>query len=306
MAYTLRVNDEHIYYLREWNASSFSCDHQLILLTTEFSKVRDELADIKKIEIYDNLVSVYVSTLFDTFSDFALLKSAYVNNEGMVSDCLRVSLSLKTDIVDRISSLLDDKANPIIDISKMTIEDLKKYILKQVGTACQDDIFAGMSIPLSDGLKYFTFNLEDQQNLTTAMATVKACATAGIGVPYHASGEKCKLFPVPDILTIYFTLQLMLTRKTTYCNMLNIHIRSLNTREELMECCYGMDLPEDLQNDFNEIVAASMVIVNTNLAEYMPPTQPEEPEDPEEPIENPGDLSDPEEEETPPETEPEE
>ena len=68
---------------------------------------------------------------------------------------------------------------------------------------------------------------------------------SSIMIPYHMSSNPCALYSPYDICTIFLTLQIRLVDKTTYCNMLNCYVRTLQTKEELGSVNYGIVLPDE-------------------------------------------------------------
>lgn len=266
MTYTIKINDLTTFPLSEWDTVSFDCDYTVTVLSSDINAVKTAFTDIKKIEVFQNHIPIAEYTYFDGFSSITLLPAIFVPEESNFIDGLKVTLA-KMDILQQVQNI-EDKLNNNVDIASMTADEYKTYLLQKVSEACQEDIYAGDFIKVSNGMKKFTYKLEDQQNLANAMTIVTQGGDSLIGIPYHASGEACSLFPVEDIINIYFALQIRLTQKQTYCNMLNMHIKELQTKEELLECSYGMDLPENLQKQMDDIMAASLTIMETLKSQY--------------------------------------
>lgn len=265
--YNVVINNDTIYEIADWNFSFFNKNSSLSLLTDDFAKVKQDFTKIDEIEIRQNDDVIATFNVFDTFSNITYVGKEYVKSKDTFLDVIKITLT-KTNIVEQVKSL-DKKINPVIDIEAMTVEEYKKYIWNNISEACQQDIYAGETITISTGDKLFTFNNEDQQNLTAAMAVIMQSEDITT-FPYHASGEECTLFSVSDIATIYFTLQARLTKLTTYGNMINMYIKSLSTKEELEKIKYGMELPEEYNTKMEEIISASSQIVSGLVKKFNP------------------------------------
>lgn len=278
MTYTIKINDLNTFPLSEWNTVTFDCDYSVTLLSSDLLAVKEAFTDIKKIEIFQNYISIAEYTYFDGYSSITLLPAIYVPEESNFIDGLKVTLA-KQDIIQQVQNI-EDMLNKTVNIEAMSADEYRTYLLQKVSEACQDDIYAGDFAKVTGGMKKFTYKIEDQQNLANAMTIITQGGESLTGIPYHASGEACSLFPIEDIVNIYFALQIRLTQKQTYCNMLNMHIKGLQSKEELLECSYGMDLPEDLQKQMDDIMAASLTIMETLKAQYqkteVPSDAPEE------------------------------
>ena len=66
------------------------------------------------------------------------------------------------------------------------------------------------------------------------------------------------------------TLQLLLTRLTTRCNMLNCMIRESNNKDEVLAINWDTQLLPQYQERFNEIMTAAISIAES-MAEAMKP-----------------------------------
>lgn len=266
MTYSIKINDSYTFPLSEWNTTVFDSDYTITVLSSDLSAVKAAFTDMNKIEIFQNHIPIAEYTYFDGFASITLLPDIFVPEESTFMDGLKVTLT-KQNIIQQVQNI-EDKLNNNIDVDSMSTEEYKAFLLQKVSEACQDDIYAGDFIQVTNGLKKFTYKMEDQQNLANAMTIISQGGESLTGIPYHASGEACSLFPVEDIVNIYFALQIRLTQKQTYCNMLNMHINDLQSKEELLECSYGMDLPENLQKQMDDIMAASLAIMETLQSQY--------------------------------------
>lgn len=268
-----RINGEggKEYRLCLWNAAEFASDATLRLQTDDLKDVKETFEHITKIEIYvsDNLVAAY--TKYDGYGSISYAGKVFVQHENIFADCMAVSLT-RSSLVDEVERL-NDVVNPTIDIESMTTEEYRTYLLKQVGSACRREIYEGTQIQLMDGsVEYFTYDDDDQRNLTNAMA-ILIIAPELPYIPYHPSGGFCRMIPAFDLLTIYSTLQLKLTYLTTRCNFMNMWIRGVETKEELLQINWDTELPADYQAQVNEIYTQALGIVNKIKEKFVPAEQ---------------------------------
>lgn len=117
--------------------------------------------------------------------------------------------------------------------------------------------------------------MEDQANLTSSIAIIdKLMAiqedSSLIQLPYHSSGQSCQFYSPIDIITIYFTLFMRSVKIQTYTNAINVLIKQAATKEEITKFTYGMELPEEAQENVNNIVATSMAVMQKLMESYQP------------------------------------
>ena len=263
MTSEVRINNDITYDLCKWDYMSFSMEPLLFLRTDDLKQVKEDFKDIENIEIYNNDELVAEFNLYDTYSEIFYIENEFIVDEQTYVNCLKVRLK-KSDLVTQVQRL-DKQINPVIDTDSMGVDEYRDYILKQVADKCQEDIYAGEIILLNDGTSaLFTFNQEDQINLKTLYDLMYANPSIEY-LPYHSSGNPCKLYTRKDIQTIYTTLILKLTTKTTYCNAINMYAKSLTTKDEICKIVYGMELPEEYALEMNEILTQTMMNIQPLL-----------------------------------------
>ena len=150
----------------------------------------------------------------------------------------------------------------------MSPDEYRNYKLTQVNEACQEDIYAGDEIEIDGVPRRFTFKLEDQMNLKNLFDIVSTFPDVQ-HLPYHVSAQSCEMFSRKDIITVYLTLLIRLTKITTYCNQLNMYIRSLYDKEKMKDITYGMELPEGYLATYNNIIAQSMESMQSLFEKYL-------------------------------------
>ena len=269
MVITAKINDTETVKLCDWNTQMFESDLALKVQSGDFTKIKNLFTDINKIEILidDEVVATY--TAYNTYSEIQYLGDVYVGGEDIFTPALRVIL-YKTDIAEQVKRL-DEKVNPVINFDTMSPDEYRNYKLTQVNEACQEDIYAGDEIEIDGTPRKFTFKLEDQMNLKNLFDIVSTFPDVQY-LPYHVSAQSCEMFSRKDIITVYLTLLIRLTKITTYCNQLNMYIRSLYDKEKMKDITYGMELPEGYLATYNNIIAQSMESMQSLFEKYLGPS----------------------------------
>lgn len=287
MIITARLNndDSKVYYLVSWNSQDFANTMTIKVQGNDLQKVSNDFSDITKLEIFQdgNLIATYLD--LDTFTELSYLKNEYCPGESKFCDAFRLQLT-KIDIVAQVQRL-DEQINPTVDLDKMTLDEVKAWKIKEIGNICRAEIYAGENVTLIDGTtKNFSYNAEDQSNILNSSLIAFASKTLGFPleyIPYHPDSTECSLMPVADLINIYMTLQLKLTRLTTKCNMLNCMIRECNSKGDVLAINWDTELLLEYQERYDQIVTASVEIAQA-MAHAMQPEiepEPEENTDPE-------------------------
>lgn len=276
----LNNDDTKIYYLVSWNAASFSSGLTLTVQGNNLSAVSADFAEITKLEVFQDDMLIATYTNLDSYDEITFLKNEYVAGEQKFSDALRIHLT-KTDIISQVQRI-DEQLNPVVDIDTMTLDEVKAYKIKEIGAICRAEIYAGEEVTLSDGTtKNFSYTADDQSNILNSSLIAFASKTLGFPleyIPYHPDETECQLMPVADLVAIYMTLQLKLTRLTTKCNMLNCMIRECEDKDSVLDITWETQLTEEYQDRYNQIVTASIAIAQA-MAAAMTPETPDDGED---------------------------
>ena len=150
---------------------------------------------------------------------------------------------------DRVSELQTIAGVNPIDTS--TLDGAKQSKLREISTACQQTIYAGVDAQDTKGTEHFSLTSDDQANLS---ALAMAIGTGLTSVPYHANGQLCREFTASEFTSVYTAAKNFVTYNTTLCNHLNVWIRRSETIEEVSNITYTSTLPEDLLTNFNTIM----------------------------------------------------
>lgn len=274
MIITARVNNDKTYRLVRWNALEFNANLTLVIQSTDLDDVRNTFETIDTLEIFKEQTLVATYNQLDTFSSITFLGKEYVEGEGRFADALSVGLT-KANIAEQIKRL-DDQINPVIDPNTMDIEELRNYKLKTVSEACTADVYKGTSITLSDGTsKMFTYDMYDQLNYDELFLVCIMAPEVEV-LPYHGSKNFCELLSRNDIITICSTLMLRKTQIITYANSLNMYIRSLSNRDELLGVQYGMELPQEYEDRISQIMGTTITEMEKFINKITPADSNEE------------------------------
>ena len=127
--------------------------------------------------------------------------------------------------------------------------------------ACSRAIVKGCDVTLEDGtVEHFALTAEDQINIATAEKAVRAGATQ---FPYHADGKLCRLYDAKDIMNIINASTSWKTYHTTYFNHLKQWINRTEEKADILAIHYGDELPEDLKQSLDAIMAAMKALINS-------------------------------------------
>lgn len=291
--YKVRIDEDlnKEFYLTEWNLNNFNSNYTLNLQTSNLELVKNSFAEFNKIEILLNNDVIALFVTFNKCSNIAYTSNIYSRVLNSFTECTAVTLDRTSLIDDMIAIKKAIEIQTNIDINSMSVEDYKRYILNKIAKTCEEKIYEGMEI---NG-ELFTYKIEDQQNIKTLFDTIMMIPQI-TALPYHSSGNLCRFYTRDEIITIYMTLMMRLIKITTYCNSLNMVIREMNTIEELDTVEYGMELPQDKKEVYDDIVAKTTEDFLSVISSITPPEEITEPDNPteepylEEPEEEAGDI----------------
>ena len=128
-----------------------------------------------------------------------------------------------------------------------TLEEVKAAKKAEISAVCEQVIYSGCDVTLSDGQVYhFSLTEKDQLNLFGKQAQL---ASGTEQVEYHADGHPCQYYSVADMQDIIEAAMWYVSYHTTYCNALNMWIEGCETKETVQEIYYGVDVPEKYRNE---------------------------------------------------------
>lgn len=128
-----------------------------------------------------------------------------------------------------------------------TLEEVQAFKRSEISATCEQIIFAGVNVTLSDGtVEHYSLTEHDQLNLFGKLSQITAGATQ---LEYHADGQPCRYYSAVDMQTIIQAAMWHVSYHTTYCNALNMWIAGCQTVEEVQEIFYGADVPKQYRSE---------------------------------------------------------
>lgn len=128
-----------------------------------------------------------------------------------------------------------------------TLDEVKAAKKAEISAVCEQVIFSGCDVTLSDGqLHHFSLTEKDQLNLFGKQSQMAAGAEQ---LEYHADGQPCKYYSAADMENIIGSAMWYVSYHTTYCNALNMWIAGCETVEEVQEIYYGAEVPEEYRSE---------------------------------------------------------
>lgn len=141
-----------------------------------------------------------------------------------------------------------------------TLEELRVVKRQEVSAACEQIIYAGINVSLSDGSTgRYSLTIEDQLNLFGKLSQISAGAQQ---LEYHADGQPCRYYTAADMQAIIQAAMWHVSYHTTYCNAINMWIAGCQSTEELDTIFYGADVPAEYRSEVLDaylVEIASMV-----------------------------------------------
>lgn len=141
-----------------------------------------------------------------------------------------------------------------------TLEEVCAGKKAEVSAACEQIIYAGIDITLSDGAtEHYSLTEHDQLNLFGKLSQITAGATQ---LEYHADGQPCRYYSAADMQVIIQAAMWHVSYHTTYCNALNMWIAGCQTTDEASQIFYGADVPEQYRS---EVLNAYLIEIATKI-----------------------------------------
>ena len=137
-----------------------------------------------------------------------------------------------------------------------TLVELQTAKKHEISQACEQIIYAGISVALADGtVEHFALTEHDQLNLFGKQVQL----AAGVDqLEYHSDGQPCRYYSAADMQRIITAAMQHVSYHTTYCNAINMWIAGCESAEEVQTIYYGADVPEEYQSDVLKAYIASM------------------------------------------------
>ena len=144
-------------------------------------------------------------------------------------------------LIERVDAVAPEEKKP------ETLKEFKTAKKQEISQACEQIIYAGISVTLADGtVEHFALTEHDQLILFGKQAQL---ATGAEQLEYHSDGKPCRYYSATDMQTIIAAAMQHVSYHTTYCNALNMWVAGCETADELQQIYYGVDVPEQYQSE---------------------------------------------------------
>ena len=131
------------------------------------------------------------------------------------------------------------------------IEQLKQAKITELSANCEQTIYNGLELELSEGTERFEYKDKDQTNIKAMFDAVVFGATC---YPYQSEDGKCRVFNAQDIIKLYTSLEGLRTAQLTYYHQLKDLVNTLETAEEINAVTYGQPLEGEYLQHYNEML----------------------------------------------------
>ena len=136
----------------------------------------------------------------------------------------------------------DEDARKIVEPN---IDEVKANKLKEISDICEQTIYKGIDVTLSDGAtKHFSLKIEDQINIFR-LAFLYNDSSDDCVINYHSDSELCMDFSKEDFFKIVQTANEFISKETNYCNKLMNYIKSQNDIYNVLNASYGIALKDN-------------------------------------------------------------
>lgn len=126
------------------------------------------------------------------------------------------------------------------------IEEIIKQKCQEINDACSNIIYQGIDY---NG-EHYDLTDEDQIN----MLAWSSIAQLGNSVPYHSSGNPCRIYSAEEFLGLVNAATQFKTYNLSYCNLLKQQVSEMTDSEEVKNIKYGDNLNEKYQNILNQLL----------------------------------------------------
>lgn len=174
-------------------------------------------------------------------------------NKYKVWECEEVQFHYQGKVTqEEIESDFDywyTKAEEVPDSSSvedLSLEDARKAKYQEIASACEQTIYSGVDVSTSSGVEHFSLTEKDQINLFGKKMQLLAGEEK---LEYHEDGQPCKYFSAADMQNIVDRAMFFVSYNTTYCNAMNMWIKSITKPGDFEQIRWGVKIPEEFQNE---------------------------------------------------------
>lgn len=147
-----------------------------------------------------------------------------------------------------------------------TIEELRSQAINSLNNSVEQTIYAGVDVKTSYGDEHFSLTANDQANIGNIFNAVV------MGVeefPYHADGKECVIYPKVDIVSLYVSMQTLITKLTTHCNLLRQFTNSCEDKDTVKAITLATELTGALAEQETKVLASAKAQMDAMLAKLV-------------------------------------
>lgn len=144
-----------------------------------------------------------------------------------------------------------------------TIEELRGQVINSLNNSVEQTIYAGVDVKTSYGDEHFSLTANDQANIGNIFNAVV------MGVeeyPYHADGKECVIYPKADIVSLYVSMQTLITKLTTHGNLLKQYVNSCEDKDTVKAIILATELTGKLAEQEVKVLASAKTQMDAMLA----------------------------------------
>ena len=144
-----------------------------------------------------------------------------------------------------------------------TIEELRGQVINSLNNSVEQTIYAGVDVKTSYGDEHFSLTANDQANIGNIFNAVV------MGVeefPYHANGKECVIYPKADIVSLYVSMQTLITKLTTHGNLLKQYVNSCEDKDAVKAVTLATELTSKLAEQEVNVLASAKAQMDAILA----------------------------------------
>lgn len=164
-----------------------------------------------------------------------------------------------SDIMDNFDHWYEkaDTAPDASSVEGLSLEEARAAKYHEIAAACEQTIYAGVDVSTSSGVEHFALTEKDQINLFGKKMQLLAGEEK---LEYHEDGQPCRYYSAEDMQSIITKAMFCVSYNTTYCNAMNMWIKSITRSSDFDQIQWGVKIPEEFQNevlkDYLKVIAA--------------------------------------------------
>lgn len=147
-----------------------------------------------------------------------------------------------------------------------TIEELRSQTINSLNNSVEQTIYVGVDVKTSYGDEHFSLTANDQANIGNIFNAVV------MGVeefPYHADGKECVIYPKADIVSLYVSMQTLITKLTTHGNLLKQYVNSCEDKDAVKAVTLATELTGELGEQEIKVLASAKAQMDAMLAKLV-------------------------------------